>query len=1245
MFNSHLEALLKRVAAFPSDTNITYNDWIDVATDVENQSASILASTPHHALGDILSILSKGLNSIVVAFAKGNRHSAIDLVQPLCDAILSLKHYEDDIDAVHRSSNLIDEFGARMSLTHQLNETKHCRPRESTQDPVDNPINDTDRMLLEIEALDFVLNQKWDSTAVCDSLFIIAQYADEKNLSILCEACFSLAERVVMNLNATQQLTIAMQAKVALLDAYMDQPQRIAALLMHLNDATSDSSVDFMIDMSSNLSGSGESETVVVHETREMAEITDIRDITDTPQKVGRDMLVILTDELDIVMSEIVDTLSAIDLLNDTSDEIEKRKDVQAALAELLERFAGACDAIGLSVLSEWIYAYAALMLATLDAPGPNAAQREAMLVMVPAMRYYCLTPDDPATAVALANLLVLPCWSSPWGTEEVEVMAKRLSAVEILEVTTSDGITRPSVANDSDVCLDIPDDINAELVEGLIQELPIQTAAFSEAILQIASGNGTLKDLDIAKRAAHTLKGAANTVGISGIANLTHHLEDILVALHAAETMPGRYVSHILVEAGDCLETMSEAVQGIVPAPTDRLKVLQNVLDLANQIDECGIPDSESAGIVGIRLDEHSGDSGAVHPAESVVAPAVVASNMSATVRVPASLIDELLNLVNESIISAAQLREQLAQSREMTSRTRSQNEILQSLVGQLEHMVDIRGLGIGSHLYATSSGEHEFDELEFERFNELQTLSRQLTEASVDTKTILNDGSLQLENFNELVEQHHRLQIRSQDLVMRTRMVPVVTIEPRLQRSARQTSRLLDKEVILDIEGGETLMDSHVLQALVDPLMHIIRNAIDHGLEMPDERDAIGKSRVGHIRLSFNREGNSLVVRCRDDGQGLDHHLIRRKAEAIGMVTPDQELSAEEVMRLILRHGFSTRDEASQISGRGIGMDAVLASIHDLKGTLFLHNELGRGLTVELRMPVSLVASHALLVSCGGQVYALSTSGIHDLIYLDLSDVSVTEDGQMQVQVNGSKQRLTDLEELLCVPQLQNEHRTGFPVVVVQLDTGTLEAVRLQAVYYSRDIVVKDLGEFVPRMSGLLGATILGNGDVAPVIDLRELATKVTEGGLNAWRHNHTQQAVLEATEKMKALVVDDSLSARRNTVQFMADIGFDVRVANDGVDAVTMMEEWVPDIVLTDMEMPRMNGLELASYVRSQQRLSSVPIVMISSRSTDKHRRKASNAGVTDYFVKPYNEDLLIESIIKLTHIKSLDIVENV
>jgi len=421
--------------------------------------------------------------------------------------------------------------------------------------------------------------------------------------------------------------------------------------------------------------------------------------------------------------------------------------------------------------------------------------------------------------------------------------------------------------------------------------------------------------------------------------------------------------------------------------------------------------------------------------------------------------------------------------------------------------------------------------------------------------------------------------------------------------------------------------------LYALVDPLMHLLRNAVDHGIEDAESRAERGKAAVGRIELVFAREGASVVVRVIDDGGGLDVARIRATAESGGHLAAGLPASDDEVARLILLPGFSTREDATQISGRGIGMDAVYSRVQALKGTLRLHTEPGRGLTVELRLPASLMTTHGLLIRQHDQVLAISSYGIHDIRYVTREQVRALGNGQVY-QDAGQVYELDRLDTLIGRASRGND-RDWFPALLVRTDSGALRAVGVQEVLDSQEIVVKNLGRYVPRPHGVVGVTILGDGSIAAVLDLPQLlrtplhAARITAAALPVGA------AVRSPVESRRsALVVDDSLSARRAAAQFMRDLGFDVRTAIDGIEAAALIEKQVPDIILVDMEMPRMNGLEFTTHVRTREATRHVPIIMITSRSTEKHRRQAEGAGVNVYLTKPFSDAGLLEHVERLT-----------
>jgi chemosensory pili system protein ChpA (sensor histidine kinase/response regulator) len=892
--------------------------------------------------------------------------------------------------------------------------------------------------------------------------------------------------------------------------------------------------------------------------------------------------------------------------------------------ADVFERGANAVEAAGLVALSH-VLAHVARRIRAAR-PRLSIEQHAWLLGFTLPVRAYLVAPMESFTASTLIESMLE---AGPWMALAPETAADLEQALpRVLLVVDATKPQRTQEATPEQVSLAIPADLNPELLEGLLSELPVQSADFAAAMQRVASGDASMDDLDVAKRAAHTLKGAAHTVGVLGIANLTHHVEDILIALTKHERMPRGHLAETLVAAADCLEAMSEALLGAGPTPHDAQQTLQQVLDWANRIDADGVPEDDEAAPV----EALAQDAPAVEVPAAVPAPALPAGEAGAPVaatenvlRLPASLVDELLRLVGETMIANTQIKEQLRLTMEHTRAATKQNTALQGLAAELEQLVDVRGVTAS---FGTTRTHGDFDALEFEHFNELHTVTRRLIEAATDSREMSLAGEQRLGTLAELLESQGQLATENQNVVMKARQVPVASVVARLQRSVRQTARLLDKRVELVVTGAQTTIDSEVLNGLVDPLMHLLRNAVDHGIEGGDRRAALGKPAVGRVDLSFVREGASVVVRVTDDGAGLDLPRIRTKAESRGDLAAGQQATDDAIARLILLPGFSTRADATHVSGRGIGLDAVYTRVQALKGTLRLHAAAGHGLTVELRLPVSLMTTHGLLVRHNDQVVAISSYGIHDIRYVTRDQVRARGTGYVYEQ-DGQEYELEQLDALLGRPR--EDKRDWFPALLVHTDSGALRAVRVHEVIDTQEIVVKSLGPYVSRPYGVVGVTILGDGSIAPVFDLPQLV-RFPQQAARAAAPASTSSTPVQ--NKRSALVVDDSLSARRAAAQLMRDAGFDVRTAIDGSEAATLLEKWVPDIILVDMEMPRMNGLELTTHVRTRAASRHVPIVMITSRSTDKHRRQAQNAGVNVYLTKPFSDDELLEHAVRLT-----------
>ena len=945
------------------------------------------------------------------------------------------------------------------------------------------------------------------------------------------------------------------------------------------------------------------------------------------PDAAGQEVLAMLGAAVEQLAAGITELLPQTTAPDATP---ELRSETLLDYAEQIERLGEAAESVGLAGLSQ-VCLYLQINLSALAAEsGPlTADQATVIAVSPPLILGYLQAIHHRAAAVALVGHLQDSSWPQPLTVEEQATLIEQL-ATATLVVSEPDAPARPQQAFPEDVSLAIPAEAHPELLDGLLLELPQYAAEFSAAIQRLAAGAGSLDDLQAAQRIAHTLKGAGNTVGVVGIATLTHHLEDILMALSRHEALPSRTIADVLLKAADCLEAMSEALLGQSPPPDQAQAVLQEILDWANRIDQEGLPGDDEPPIPTV-VPVSSHPPPAPHDLAPVAAPpetapAEIAPAEIASLRVSAPLVDNLLRLVGEGIILTSQIQERFEQTIAQNRAMLAQNRLLEQLTAELEQLVDIRN--VNAPLSPTGR-PGDFDPLELEQYNELHTVTHRLLEATADSRELEQAQGEHLTALAGMLAGQHRLQRDSQEAVLRTRMTPVQTIAPRLHRSVRQTCRLTDKQAELTLSGADTLVDSQVLNDMADPLMHILRNAVDHGIEAPEQRRQLGKSPVGRIALTIAREGNQVLLRCQDDGAGLDWAAIRRIAVERGLIGADRVLNDDELARLILLPGFSTRSAATQTSGRGVGMDVVYRQVLALKGSLRIHSQPGQGCRLELRLPVTLIATHGLLVRMRDQTLVISSRGVEQIVYSGIGQIKALGAKRL-FHLDDALYELTRLEDLLQLPPDSRTHcRVTPPVLLVREDNGNRRAVLVEEVLSTRDLVVKNLGPYLPRLHGVIGAAILGDGSVAPVLDLPELLREPATllGGV---AHNTSPTPAPDAPSSRFVLAVDDSLSARRALLQLVQDAGFEARGAKDGLEAVEIINGRRPDLVLADLEMPRMNGMELTSHLRANPATREVPVIMITSRATEKHRREAEKAGVNRYLTKPFRDDDLLGHI---------------
>ncbi|HEY6927113.1 MAG TPA: response regulator, partial [Steroidobacteraceae bacterium] len=593
---------------------------------------------------------------------------------------------------------------------------------------------------------------------------------------------------------------------------------------------------------------------------------------------------------------------------------------------------------------------------------------------------------------------------------------------------------------------------------------------------------------------------------------------------------------------------------------------------------------------------------------------------------RVDAELLDTLLNISGEASIARSRLEQQLGSFDfnlgELSRTVTRLKEQLRSLEIETEAQILHRHEDEGGH-------RSEFDPLELDRYSSIQQFSRALAETANDVASIQQLLENQAKDTQTLLQQQARTITELQNGLMRTRMVPFQRHVQRLARIVRQAASDTGKRAEFIVEGASGELDRQVLERMLPPFEHMLRNAVVHGIEKPEERVRAGKPEVGRIVLELHREGAEVMVRLVDDGGGMNLKAIRAKGLALGLIAQGQVISDEDAMQLILEPGFSTAGAITQQAGRGVGMDVVATEIKRLGGALHMETKAGEGTVFTIRLPFTLAISHALVVRTGEEFYALPLPTVEGVLRLSKAEVMAHLGKDASAfDYGGQKYRFQHLATFVSLePSPLPEQDVTIPVVLVRAGEHSTGLVADELVG-SREIVVKSVGPQISSIRGISGATILGDGRIVIILDIGALVRA-------EWRSRPPTPIVPKekADKRVFAMVVDDSITVRRVTQRLLERNGMRVLTARDGMDAVALLQDNIPDIILLDIEMPRMDGYEVAAHVRNDPRLKDVPIIMITSRVGEKHRARAIELGVDDYLGKPYQEAQLLEAIAPL------------
>ncbi|MDQ9037045.1 Hpt domain-containing protein [Acinetobacter seifertii] len=728
-------------------------------------------------------------------------------------------------------------------------------------------------------------------------------------------------------------------------------------------------------------------------------------------------------------------------------------------------------------------------------------------------------------------------------------------------------------------------------------------------------------------QRAVHSLKGGARMVGLEAVYAIAYQLENTFeqFALHHFNS---NIYDHLLESA---IAWLKDAIfkhnyqhfDGLQQS-LENIQFFETNIQIPAKLTKADLFSSEPV------MTFIQGDGTEPPPMMGVWEQTERLDQNNEMIRVSADLIEKMIDLSGENSINRSRIEMDLSQFGhtlvEMELAIQRLADQLRRMEGELETQI-IAKHGIEHSRYT------DFDPLEMDQYSSLNQLSKSLAESASDLVDFKNTLSHKIRDTESLLLQQSRIQAEIQEGLMRTRLVPFSRLLPRLQRIVRQTSTALNRPAELFVNNTEGELDRNILERLVTPLEHMLRNAIDHGLEDRTQRQQANKPEAGRIELNIQRQGTDVVVVFSDDGQGIDVEKVRQKALLAGLIKPEQHLEHQDILQLIFHPGLSTADQITQISGRGVGLDVVQSDIKALGGHVSVDSVYGKGTTFTIRVPTTVAVSDALMVKVADQQFAIPLAQIDRIVRVSPASLEQYFESPKELfEYENKRYPLRYLSEFVGnqpMPRL-NGMMYSLPVLMIKANNGQTVALLVDQLIGSRaQIVVKPIGQQFASIGAIAGATILGDGQVCLILDGQNIARQIQ----STPRHKQLSEAVYrqrESDERRLVMIVDDSVTVRKVTSRLLERQGYDVVTAKDGVDAIEQLENIKPDLMLLDIEMPRMDGFEVLNLVRHHDMHQYMPIIMITSRTGEKHRERAFSLGVSQYMGKPFQEEELLENI---------------
>ncbi len=776
-----------------------------------------------------------------------------------------------------------------------------------------------------------------------------------------------------------------------------------------------------------------------------------------------------------------------------------------------------------------------------------------------------------------------------------------------------------------------LEDEVDFELFPIAKMEGDEQLVRINE-ILENLQDKFVVSETNELKRLLHTLKGGARMAGANKVGGIAHRLESLL------DYTEGHNIAAFNIKE-------------LLLAEVDKIVFLFD--NISTQLSESKLHWLDHAG-ASVSLSSN------VSTASETSEMAADADKKDTTVqnkhiidkqiiRVSSDVIDGLVNEAGEIRMTRSNIEGAMDRYKEVLVDLKASSIKLQQILREIDIQAESQMQSRKEELI--DSGK-DFDPLEFDRFTRLQELTRFMSEAVGDISDSVNGVEGLNKRQDYIIAQQSILTTNLLTDLMKVRLVSVESISDRLYKITRQTAKELNKKVMLEFSGEKTEIDRIVLDRMINPIEHLLRNCIAHGIEMPDTRIMSKKNPVGRVLIDTKIEGNFIILNIKDDGAGINTNKIKEVAISKGLYQKDKEYTDAEIINFIFAPGFSTADSVSQVSGRGVGMDVVRSEISALGGSVSVDTNIGSGTTFSITLPASLTTSQSMLLDVThnntNQLCALPTALIDEVLSVKLGDMKKAFDNG-EIVSNNEKYKLMYLGHLLGTNKTVNPEFKNYNTVIATSYLGEKLAIFVDKVHGASEILVKNVGSHIAKISGIVGATILGDGRQGLIVNpllLKKhwdqyLAETYIEGALSS---TDTVNAVVvddkpkKARSQIVVMVVDDSLTVRKASTRLLERYGYRVITGKDGEDGLEQLQKEIPDIILSDIEMPRMDGFEFSKNVKNNEKYAHIPIIMITSRTADKHREHAMSLGVNMFLGKPYKEDELIDGIRELTKVNA-------